>query len=129
MQGRDQKTIWELRQTIQSLENDKRMLEKRLKFKDILGDMRNSTQVQEEDILNMKKHILALQKENQELKKKKTLQTNVTGIEEEIKTIQKMLKNERKMHEADLAVLTNLQSVRPLTNQRTSRRWNPRTSI
>ena len=105
------------------------MLEKRLKFKDILGDMRNSTQVQEEDILNMKKHILALQKENQELKKKKTLQTNVTGIEEEIKTIQKMLKNERKMHEADLAVLTNLQSVRPLTNQRTSRRWNPRTSI
>ena len=129
MQGRDQKTIWELRQTIQSLENDKRMLEKRLKFKDILGDMRNSTQVQEEDILNMKKHILALQKENQELKKKKTLQTNVTRIEEEIKTIQKMLKNERKMHEADLAVLTNLQSVRPLTNQRTSRRWNPRTSI
>jgi nitrate reductase NapAB chaperone NapD len=82
--------------------------------------MRNSTKLEEEELLHIKKQLLELQKENSELRdqlrKKQVVVVNTERLElasknEEIKTLQKMLKNERKVHKVDLMVLTNLQTV------------------
>ena len=112
MIGRDTYMISQLRQKIRSLENDKLMLEKKLKFKNIIGDMRNSTKIQEEELLNLKKQVLDLQRENQDLKKRSHFQYSNTDLNEELKMVRKRLKNEKKMHDADIEVLSNLQSVR-----------------
>ena len=111
MEDRDHYIISQLRQKIRSLENDKKRLEKKLKFKDILGDMRSSNQIQEEDLFNLKKQILNLQRENHKLKASKTYHLEKVSLDEEIKTIKKLLRNEQKMHEADLGILSTLQSV------------------
>jgi hypothetical protein len=111
MKGRDTYMISQLRQKIRGLENEKMILEKKLKFKSIIGDMRSSTKNQEEEIFYLKKQILELQKENRKLKQSSSFGLNNGDINEELKTVQKMLKNEKKMHEADIAVLSNLQSV------------------
>jgi hypothetical protein len=111
MKGRDTYMITQLRQKIRSLENDKMILEKKLKFENIIGNMRSSTKLQEEELFSLKKQILDLQRENQELKKRSNYQINNSHLDEELKTIRKMLKNEKKMHDADIAVLSNLQSV------------------
>jgi Fic family protein len=111
MEDHETSTIWELRKKVTTLENQKMMLEKKLKFKNILNDMRSSTQINEEEILEMKRRILELERENRRLKQESGVNVKKFGMDEELKTVRKMLKNEKKMHEADLAVLSNLQSV------------------
>lgn len=103
--------ITQLRQRIRSLENDKMMLEKKLKFKDILGDMRGSSQMQDEELLHLKKRVLDLQRENGELRRRRGFHGETVKLEEQLKTVHKELRNEKKMHEADLTVLSNLQTV------------------
>lgn len=131
MEG-DKLTI--LKRKIRSLENEKAMLEKRLKFSEYLTNMRNSTKLEEEELLDIKKQLLELQKENSqlrdELRKKQVVVVNTERLElasksEEIKTLQKMLKNERKIHKVDLMVLTNLQTV-PITYHITTNRTSTR---
>lgn len=109
--GREAELVTQLRQRIRSLENDKRMLEKKLKFKDILGEMRSSAQGPEEELLALKKRLLELRRQNQELKRSAGFSGEAVRLGEEIKTVCKELRNERKMHEADLGVLATLQSV------------------
>lgn len=111
MQDREDRVVVQLRQQVRTLENDKRMLEKKLKFNNILSSMRSSTQINEEEIFQMKRKILDLERENARLRKGGAYRVNTSGLDEEIKTIKKILKNEKKMHEADLAVLSNLQTV------------------
>ena len=109
-----------LKRRIRTLENEKLMLEKRLKFTECLNNMRNSSKLEEDEMLKIKKQLLELQKENNQLRdqrrKKQTPIINTEKLElasknEEIKTLQKMLKDERKIHKADIIVLTNLQTV------------------
>ena len=108
---KDQYIISQLRQKIRSLENDKKMLEKKLKFKDILGNMRSSNQLQDNDLFNLKKQMLDLQRENQKLKTGKTNYLEKVSQDEEIKIIKKRLRNQEKIHQADLGVLSSLQLV------------------
>ena len=120
MEAQSNKLIEELRRKIRSLESERSMLEKKLKFKEILGEMRISSKFTEEEALHLKQEILEMHRQNQNLKqqlKRKDIGNKSLGrlelatLGEEIKTLKKMLKNEKKIHTADLGIHSNLQLV------------------
>jgi predicted RNase H-like nuclease (RuvC/YqgF family) len=102
-----------LKAKILSLENDKMLLEKKLKFFTIIDNMRNSTKipVDEKEIKKIEEKLKESQQENKFLKDKIQEMENSSEFEEKLKKVRKELKKEKKMHEADLYVLSDLQKV------------------
>lgn len=87
------------------------LLEKKLKFTNILENMRHSTKgpAEADEAAQLQQSLEALRKENREL----TLRLEAPRESEqlELKAARKELKKLKKLHEADLNVLANLQSV------------------
>ena len=104
-----------LRRRILVLEDEKAMLEKRLRFKELSGEMRASLQMTDKEAFDLKQKNLDLKRDNHRLKQivnKNDSRVNNLAFEEDLKTIKKQLKNQRKMHTADLEILSTLQLVK-----------------
>ena len=106
-------SISQLQYKILSLENDNMLLEKKLKFQSIMENMRNSTNIRDpaDEVETLRREAERHQKENQALKSRIEKMGDSEGMAKELKSARKQLKKERKMHEADLNVLSSLQSV------------------
>ena len=88
------------------------LLEKKLKFFSIIDNMRNSTklQMEGEEAQKLAEKLRESEKQNEELREK-VRRLEKKELEEELKATQKLLKKQKKIHEADLYVLSNLQMV------------------
>lgn len=88
------------------------LLEKKLKFFTIIDNMSNSTKIQGgEDLQKIQSQMEDYKKENALLKTRIKEMEKSSSPKEELAKLEKKLKKQAKLHEADLYVLSDLQKV------------------